>query len=120
MSVDYDLVVIGGGSGGLVVASAASQLKAKVALVEKNRLGGDCLWSGCVPSKSLIHASRVAYTVNQSHRFGINTPTAEINFTQVINYVQEVISQIEPQDSPARFENLGVEVIFGSGKFTDN
>ena len=119
MSVDYDLVVIGGGSGGLVVASAASQLKAKVALVEKNRLGGDCLWSGCVPSKSLIHASRVAYTVNQSHRFGINTPTGEINFTQVINYVQQVISQIEPQDSPARFENLGVEVIFGSGKFTD-
>lgn len=119
MSVDYDLVVIGGGSGGLVVASAASQLKAKVALIEKNRLGGDCLWYGCVPSKSLIHASRVAYTVNQSHRFGINTSTAEINFTQVINYVQEVISQIEPQDSPARFENLGVEVIFGSGKFTD-
>mgnify|MGYP005839997871 CR=1 FL=1 len=118
--VDYDLVVIGGGSGGLVVASAASQLKAKVALVEKNRLGGDCLWYGCVPSKSLIQASRVAYTVNQSHRFGINNPNSEINFTEVINYVQDVISAIEPQDSPTRFESLGVEVIFGSGKFINS
>ncbi len=119
MAVDYDLVIIGGGSGGLVVASAAAQLKAKVALVEKNKLGGDCLWYGCVPSKSLIHAARVAYEVKNSSRFGIYTNTPEINFAEANGHVQKVISAIEPHDSPERFEGLGVEVIFGSGKFID-
>ncbi|ACK65013.1 pyridine nucleotide-disulphide oxidoreductase dimerisation region [Rippkaea orientalis PCC 8801] len=117
MAVDYDLVVIGGGSGGLVVASAAAQLKAKVALVEKNRLGGDCLWFGCVPSKSLIHASRIAYQVQHSERFGVYTTPITINFQQAIAHVQKVIATIEPHDSPERFEGLGVEVIFGSGQF---
>jgi pyruvate/2-oxoglutarate dehydrogenase complex dihydrolipoamide dehydrogenase (E3) component len=119
MAVPYDLVVIGGGSAGLVVASAAAQLKAKVALVEKHRLGGDCLWFGCVPSKSLIQASRVAYQVRHSDRLGIFTQPPEIDFTQVINYVQEVIRAIEPNDSPERFRGLGVDVIFGEGQFVD-
>ena len=119
MAVDYDLVVIGGGSGGLVVAGAAAQLRAKVALVEKDRLGGDCLWYGCVPSKSLIHAARVAYEVKHSSRFGIHTLPPEINFAQANGHVQTVIATIEPHDSPERFRGLGVEVIFGSGKFID-
>ncbi|MGK7940460.1 MAG: NAD(P)/FAD-dependent oxidoreductase [Crocosphaera sp.] len=117
MAVDYDIVVIGGGSGGLVVASAAAQLKAKVALVEKDRLGGDCLWYGCVPSKSFIHAARVAYEVKNSQRFGVYVDTSTINFSQAIGHVQQVITAIEPHDSPQRFEGLGVEVIFGSGTF---
>ncbi|MGI0481414.1 dihydrolipoyl dehydrogenase family protein [Geminocystis sp. CENA526] len=116
---EYDLVIIGGGSGGLVVASAAAQLKAKVALVEKHRLGGDCLWYGCVPSKSLIHASRIAYQVQNSHQFGVYSQGVEIKFDQVINHVNSVISSIEPHDSPDRFRRLGVEVIFGDGKFID-
>lgn len=120
MAVEYDLVVIGGGSAGLVVASAAAQLKAKVALVEKNRLGGDCLWFGCVPSKSLIQASRIAYQVKHSDRFGIYTQPPEIDFTKTINYVQDVIRAIEPNDSPERFRDLGVNVIFGDGQFIDS
>ncbi|MEA5533180.1 mercuric reductase [Crocosphaera sp. XPORK-15E] len=120
MAVDYDIIIIGGGSGGLVVASAAAQLKAKVALVEKERLGGDCLWYGCVPSKSLIHAARVAYEVKNSERFGVYSHSTTINFSQSIEYVQKVISAIEPHDSPERFEGLGVEVIFGSGQFTNS
>lgn len=119
MAVDYDLVVIGGGSGGLVVASLAAQLQAKVALVEKNKLGGDCLWYGCVPSKSLIHAARVAYDVKHSSRFGIYTTPPEINFAEALGHVQGVIAAIQPHDSPERFRSLGVEVIFGSGEFTD-
>ena len=119
MAVDYDLVIIGGGSGGLVVASAAAQLKAKVALVEKNKLGGDCLWYGCVPSKSLIHAARVAYEVKNGSRYGIYTNSPEINFAEANGHVQKVIAAIEPHDSPERFEGLGVEVIFGSGQFID-
>ncbi len=117
MAVDYDIVIIGGGSGGLVVASAAAQLKAKVALVEKDRLGGDCLWYGCVPSKSLIHAARVAYEVKNSQRFGVHTEPPTINFSQAMGHVKNVIAAIEPHDSPQRFEGLGVEVIFGSGQF---
>lgn len=117
MSVEYDVVIIGGGSGGLVVASAAAQLKAKVALVERDRLGGDCLWFGCVPSKSLIHASRIAYEVKNAGRFGIHCQNMEIDFAKAAGHVQNVIAAIEPHDSPARFRGLGVEVIFGDGKF---
>lgn len=119
MSVEYDLVVIGGGSGGLVVAGASAILKAKVALVEKHRLGGDCLWYGCVPSKSLLHASRVAYQVKNSDRFGIYNQLQEINFSEAMGHVHKVIQKIEPHDSPERFEGMGVEVIFGSGQFTN-
>lgn len=119
MAIEYDIVIIGGGSGGLVVASAAAQLKAKVALVERDRLGGDCLWYGCVPSKSLIHASRVAYEVKNASRFGIHTNPPEIEFAKATGHVQKVIKAIEPHDSPERFRGLGVEVIFGDGKFID-
>ncbi len=117
MAVAYDVVVIGGGSGGLVVASAAAQLKAKVALVEKTRLGGDCLWYGCVPSKALIHASRIAYEVKHSDHFGIYTNPPQIKFNEAMAHVQRAIAAIQPHDSPERFTSLGVEVIFGSGQF---
>ncbi|MEB3343467.1 mercuric reductase [Okeania sp.] len=119
MAVKYDIVIIGGGSAGLVVASAAAQLKAKVALVEKDKLGGDCLWYGCVPSKSLIHASRVAYQVKNAAKFGIYTQLPEIEFAKATGHVQQVITNIQPHDSPERFRGLGVEVIFGEGKFLD-
>ncbi len=119
MPVEYDLVIIGGGSGGLVVASAAAQLKAKVALVERDRLGGDCLWFGCVPSKSLIRASRAAYEVKTARRFGIDCDNIEMDFAKAIARVQEAIATIQPHDSPERFRGLGVEVIFGDGQFID-
>lgn len=119
MAVEYDVVIIGGGSGGLVVASAAAQLKAKVALIERDRLGGDCLWFGCVPSKSLIHASRIAYEVKNARRFGIHCQDLEIDFAKANGHVQSVIEAIKPHDSPERFASLGVEVIFGSGQFID-
>ncbi|MDB9311936.1 FAD-dependent oxidoreductase [Spirulina sp. CS-785/01] len=119
MAVEYDIVIIGGGSGGLVVASAAAQLNAKVALVEKDKLGGDCLWYGCVPSKSLIHAARVAYDVKHGSRFGIYTDPPEIKFKEALGHVHRAIKAIEPHDSPERFRSLGVEVIFGLGQFID-
>lgn len=120
MAIEYDLVVVGGGSAGLLVAGVAASLKAKVALVERDRLGGDCLWYGCVPSKSLIYASRLAYQVKSAGRFGIYChEEAQIDFAKAIGHVQSVISAIQPHDSPERFAGLGVEVIFGSGKFID-
>jgi pyruvate/2-oxoglutarate dehydrogenase complex dihydrolipoamide dehydrogenase (E3) component len=117
MAVEYDLVIIGGGSAGLVVASIAAQLKAKVALVERDRLGGDCLWFGCVPSKSLIHASRLAYEMRHADRFGIFGGEIEVDFAKAIAHVQQVIATIQPHDSLERFQGLGVEVISGAGTF---
>lgn len=119
MGFEYDIVIIGGGSAGLVVASAAAQLNAKVALVERDRLGGDCLWYGCVPSKSIIHASRIAYEVKNASRFGIYCDNPQIEFAKAMGHVQNAIAAIQPNDSPERFASLGVEVIFGSGQFID-
>ncbi len=120
MGVPFDLVVIGGGSAGLTVAAGAAQLGAKVALIEKHRLGGDCLWYGCVPSKALIHVSRMAHQVQTAQRWGIQTDSVpRVDFTQALAHVQQAIQTIEPNDSPARFRGLGVEVIQGTGQFID-
>ncbi|WP_017297764.1 dihydrolipoyl dehydrogenase family protein [Nodosilinea nodulosa] len=121
MTVDYDLVIIGGGSAGLVAASAGAQLQAKVALVEKeDRLGGDCLHYGCVPSKSLIHASRVAHEVARGPEFGLHTRLEKIDFQAALGHVHRVIDTIQVHDSTERFESLGVEVIYGQGEFIDS
>ncbi|MEL6230907.1 MAG: mercuric reductase [Cyanobacteria bacterium J06627_3] len=119
MTVEYDLVVIGGGSAGLVAASAGAQLNARIALVEKHLLGGDCLHYGCVPSKSLIHAGQVAHHVRTGSQFGIYTSTPTIKFEEAINHVQTVVGTIQEHDSTERFEALGVDVFYGSGQFTD-
>ena len=121
MAVPYDVVVIGGGSGGLVVASAAAQIHAKVALVEKevDRLGGDCLYYGCVPSKSLIHAAEVAHSVATGDSVGVHSRDRHIEFARSTGHVQSVIKTIAVHDSTERFESLGVDVIYGSGQFTD-
>ncbi|MGB3300522.1 MAG: mercuric reductase [Phormidesmis sp.] len=119
MSVDYDLVVIGGGSAGLVAASAGAQINAKIALVEQAKLGGDCLHYGCVPSKSLIHAARIAQDVKTAARFGVHTSEPTINLQEALGHVHRVIDTIQAHDSTERFEQLGVEVIYGKGSFVD-
>ncbi|MEM6836418.1 MAG: NAD(P)/FAD-dependent oxidoreductase [Cyanobacteria bacterium P01_C01_bin.120] len=120
MAVDYDLVVIGGGSAGLVAASAGAQLNAKVALIEKEpRLGGDCLHYGCVPSKSLIHAGRVAHDVKNAAIYGIEASIHDIRIREALGHVHRVIDTIQEHDSTERFESLGVEVIYGEGQFRD-
>jgi pyruvate/2-oxoglutarate dehydrogenase complex dihydrolipoamide dehydrogenase (E3) component len=120
VAVDYDMVVIGGGSAGLVAASAGAQLNAKVALIEKEpRLGGDCLHYGCVPSKSLIHAGRVAHDIKNSARYGIESTIQDIRIKEALGYVHRVIDTIQVHDSTERFESLGVEVIYGDGQFLD-
>ncbi|PZO22945.1 MAG: pyridine nucleotide-disulfide oxidoreductase [Leptolyngbya foveolarum] len=118
MTVEYDLVVIGGGSAGLVAASAGAQINAKVALVEKDLLGGDCLHYGCVPSKSLIHAAQIAYDVKTAARFGIYTNPPTIKLEEALGHVHSVIDTIQEHDSTERFEKLGVDVIYGQGQFT--
>ena len=118
MRPDFDLAVIGGGAGGLVVAAGGASLGAKVALVEKHKLGGDCLWAGCVPSKSLIKSARIAHQMRNADRWAIPAVTPKVELADVMERVAGVIRSIEPNDSPERFRGLGVDVILGSGRFT--
>jgi dihydrolipoamide dehydrogenase len=115
-----DLVVIGGGTGGLIVTSVAAQLGLKVTLIERrDKLGGDCLHTGCVPSKTLIHAAKVASLIRRASEFGLKAVEAEIDLARVSDHVQSVINQIQPHDDPGRFESFGAEVLFGHASFTD-
>ena len=116
--VRVDICVIGGGSGGLSVAAGASQMGAETALIEGGKMGGDCLNSGCIPSKSLIAAARAAECMRSSGRFGIEGVEPAIDFARVHDHVHEVIAQIAPHDSVERFEGLGVEVIQEYARFT--
>ena len=114
----YDLVVIGGGTAGLVTAAGSAGIGARVALVERARLGGECLWNGCVPSKAIIGVARAAADARASARFGVNTGTVEVDFAAAMRWVQDAQQRIAPHDSPERFRGLGVEVIEGGAKFT--
>lgn len=113
---DRNLVVIGGGSAGLVTAYIAAAVKAKVTLVEKHKLGGDCLNTGCVPSKALIRSAKFVSHVGRSREFGIKKASADIDFAEVMERVQAVIRQIEPHDSAERYTGLGVDVVQGEAK----
>jgi dihydrolipoamide dehydrogenase len=115
---DRNLIVIGGGSAGLVSALIAAAVNAKVTLIEKHKMGGDCLNTGCVPSKALIKSAKVASLIKRSQEFGINVPESNVDFAAVMERVQSVISKIEPHDSVERFESLGVECIQGEAKIT--
>jgi pyruvate/2-oxoglutarate dehydrogenase complex dihydrolipoamide dehydrogenase (E3) component/uncharacterized membrane protein YdjX (TVP38/TMEM64 family) len=113
---DRNLVVIGAGSAGLVSAYIAAAVKAKVTLVEKHRMGGDCLNTGCVPSKALIKTARVLSTIRRAKAYGLASAVAEFDFAEVMERVQRVIKAIEPHDSVARYRALGVECLQGEAK----
>ena len=116
--VKTDICVIGGGSGGLSVAAGAAQMGARTVLIEKGKMGGDCLNYGCVPSKALIAAAHAAEQVRGSGKFGVNGHEPEIDFARVHDHVHGVIGAIAPHDSVERFEGLGVQVIQGAARFT--
>ena len=116
--VDYNMVVIGAGSAGLVSAYIAAATRAKVALVEKHRMGGDCLNTGCVPSKALIRSARLLSHIARSREFGIARASAEFDFADVMARVRRVVAAIEPHDSVERYTRLGVECISGTAKIT--
>jgi len=115
----YNLVVIGGGTAGLVSAVGAAGLGAKVALIEKHFMGGDCLNVGCVPSKAIIRAARAAAGVREAAEFGVNVPAGTtIDFGKVMERMRRLRADISPHDSAKRFSELGVDVFLGAGKFT--
>ncbi|MDX8398139.1 MAG: FAD-dependent oxidoreductase [Mariprofundaceae bacterium] len=118
--IKTDICVIGGGSGGLSVAAGASQMGAKVVLIEKSAMGGDCLNTGCVPSKAILAAGHVAQNMRESAAFGVASVLPEVDWAQVNAHVKSVIAAIAPNDSVERFEGLGVKVIQASAEFIDN
>ena len=106
---DVNVVVIGAGSAGLVASLIVAGAKAKIVLVEKHKMGGDCLNTGCIPSKSLIRSGRIMSYLRRSEEYGINNGSGDVDFTKVMEQVQAIIKMIEPHDSIERFTSLGVE-----------
>ena len=113
---DRNLVVIGAGSAGLVTAYIAAAVKAKVTLVEKHKMGGDCLNTGCVPSKALIRSAKLLSHIKRAKEFGIREASAQFDFAEVMERVQRVIATVEPHDSAERYTGLGVECIAGEAR----
>ena len=117
MKFDADLVVIGAGSAGLSVAAGAVQMGARVVLIEGGEMGGDCLNTGCVPSKALIEAARRAKGAASAKNLGVYYHDLTVDYASVMRHVRETIAAIEPHDSQERFEGLGVRVIRGYAEF---
>ncbi len=113
---DRNMVVIGAGSGGLVAALIAAVVKAKVTIVEKHAMGGDCLNTGCVPSKALIKTARVLAQMRRAKEYGLKSALVEFDFAEVMERVQRVVKTIEPHDSVERFTGMGVECVMGEAK----
>jgi dihydrolipoamide dehydrogenase len=113
---DVNLVVIGAGAAGLVSSYIASAVKAKIILIEKHKMGGDCLNTGCVPSKALIRSAKINSYINRAEQFGINVDNSNVNFQNVMQRVHKIINRIEPHDSIERYTKLGVECIIGEAK----
>ena len=118
-SFDRNLVVIGGGAGGLVSAYIAAAVKAKVTLIEAHKMGGDCLNYGCVPSKALIKSAKLAAQMKHGSSYGLSNTEAKFSFKAVMQRVHAVVKAIEPHDSVERYTGLGVEVLQGYAKIVN-
>ena len=118
-TITVDLCILGAGSGGLSVASAASQMGLNVALIEKNKMGGDCLNYGCVPSKSILAAAKCAKIIRDTEPFGIENTEPKVDYTKLRDHIRGVIETIAPHDSVERFTGLGVTVLLGPACFVE-
>ncbi|PJE56356.1 FAD-dependent oxidoreductase [Marinomonas sp. BSi20584] len=118
-SFDRNLIVIGAGAGGLVSAYIAATVKAKVTLIEANKMGGDCLNYGCIPSKALIKSAKVAHQMRHAENYGLNSSEPTFSFKKVMQRIHDVIAKIEPHDSVERYSKMGVDVVQGYAKLID-
>src|SRR5262245_40634871 len=116
----YDFIVIGAGPAGLLAAELAANLGVRVALVEKDRPGGDCLFIGCVPSKALLHVARVAHQMRQAHRIGLGTSAVEpaVDMARVTDHIQGVIESLYQEESTDKLRAKGIDVVLGAARFT--
>ena len=119
MKYDYDLVIIGGGSAGLSLCSAAAQLGVKVCLIDKEQLGGDCLHYGCVPSKALIKSGKVAHQMRHAEKYGLKSTSPKFEWTSIAKRIKKIQNIIQKHDHPDRFRDYGADIIFGAAEFKD-
>lgn len=119
-SIKFGFIVLGGGSTGLTAARFANDLGVKVLLVEKSKIGGDCTWTGCVPSKTLIKAANVVHEMRTADRFGLPPIETAINLSKVMNHVQDVIQEVYAEETPERLQKQGIEVLLGNPTFVDS
>jgi pyruvate/2-oxoglutarate dehydrogenase complex dihydrolipoamide dehydrogenase (E3) component len=119
MDDSYDFVVIGAGSGGITAAGFAAQIGAKVAIVEKNRIGGDCTWTGCVPSKALLKVARIAHAARTAGEYGIHTTNPKTDMSAVRAYVRRAIASVYQYETPDQLRSEGIDVILGEACFLD-
>src|ERR1051326_1122152 len=117
MSEQFDVVVIGGGTAGLVTASGCARLGRKVALIEKHNLGGDCLWTGCVPTKALVASAKLAHQMRNANAFGLEAHEPKISPRAVMESMRAARHAIEHHDAPEKFRALGIDVIEGNARF---
>ena len=119
MPAQYDIAIIGAGSAGLTAARFGTRLGARVALIEASRVGGDCTWTGCVPSKALLHAAKVAHTVRNASRYGITAKDQHVDFGAVMGRVKGAVNEVYAQESPETLRAEGVDVLEGRAEFQD-
>ena len=115
----YDLVIIGGGSAGLSAAEFGSKLGVRIAIIEKNKIGGDCTWTGCIPSKTLIETANVLHTIKGSSSYGLDISEPQVSFPRVMDRVNQVVADIYAEESPQVLSESGIDVIPGSPRFLD-
>ena len=120
MSASYDLIVIGGGSAGLTAARFGAQLGLRVALAEMERVGGDCTWTGCIPSKSLVKAAKVVHDMRAADRYGLNAVKPPIDLKAIMARVKAVSEEVYQGESPDTLRNEGIDVFFGPARFLDS
>ena len=117
MAQRYDLVIVGMGSGGMVAAEFAATLDIRVAVVERDRVGGDCLWTGCVPTKALLSSAKVAHHMRTADHYGIEAVEPVIDTAKVWSRIRPIQQEIaDADDNAQRYEEMGVEVIFGAAR----
>lgn len=116
---EYDLAIIGAGARGLIAAGSAVRLGAKVALIEKDRIGGDCTWTGCMPSKALVKAAKIAHEIRTASQYGINAGALSANTAGVHDYVQRVVQEVYQHTTPEALQRQGVDALMGGARFID-
>ena len=116
----YDIVIIGAGAAGLIGARFAAKLGAKVALVDRAKIGGDCTWTGCIPSKSLIHIAKIAHSANQGNKLGVQCEGVTTDWTKVMKFVNSTIADVYAHTTPELLESEGIEVVLGEPKFINS
>ena len=119
MSETYDLIVIGAGSAGLTASAFNGELGRKVAVIERERVGGDCTWTGCMPSKALLHVAKQAHQIRRASKYGITSSEPIVDMKQVHDYIQSVVQGVYQHETPEKVSERGIEVVMGDARFID-